>query len=345
MTVAGGGSFKETVPQSNSERPVDTAMRLERPEKQAVRNLWLEELRQFDTGPGEDDVPLYLTLPGAAGLDIKLLVDNDMIELTENGAISPRSMKRVVAIESDKLAAKTLQSKYPGLKIVEQNFASLVAGESLLSYPKGGSQEKKWCCARVVNLDLTSSLNAQLANGVAIFPVLIWIQKIAQLHASVKPEEDWCLCLTLNGNITWTPEVSAGIVEYLLQNFDRSEAFAASCRSHFGEVLYRAITEGLPLGASTLSAEEQQKLLMVFVPKKIGQLVYNQNWKVRTAWNLRYGGEPGVAPMVTWILKFAWDVRAALTPDVVYNDCLSMILTSSGHVSEVDGIQARNPAQ
>jgi len=308
----------------------------ERAAKQTIRNIWLEEIKRFNDSYTDDDVPLYLTLSGAEARDIKLLVDHKLIELTENGSIASGSAKRVVAIERSRLAVLSLQRLFPGLKIVEQEFANLLVGNSLLRYPTGAHE--KLCCARIVNLDFQDSLTVTEDNGNINFPTLIWIQKLAQIHASSKPGQEWCLCLTLNSSITWTQSIATGIQQFLQDNFKRSAEFEASCRQHFGDTLHQSINSDQPFDAQALSLEDKQRLLMVFVPKKIASLVYLQNWQVKTSRNLRYGGARNEAPMVTWVFSFVWDPRASLAPDVVYKDCLDLIFSATGYVSDTGEI-------
>lgn len=75
----------------------------------------------------------------------------------------------------------------------------------------------------------------------------------------------------------------------------------------------------------------QQKVLMAFVPKKIADLVRPQMWRLDTKVNLRYG-QLGHAPMVTWIINFNFDNRAAGRPDAVYLDSVNGILATAGHI-------------
>jgi hypothetical protein len=176
-----------------------------------------------------------------------------------------------------------------------------------------------------------------------VFPVFSWVRKVSQLHAAKKPQLDWCLLLTLNGalvysqsdgSVTWSEIISREMQAFLAENFRLSPQFAASCQVLLGDALQAKIQSDDPLDFSLLSLEEQQKLLMVFVPKKISRLVHDQNWQVRTAWNLRYGGTSNAAPMVTWIMSFIWDARASSTPEAVYNDSLQAILASAGYIAE-----------
>ena len=80
-------------------RNVDAAMADERPAKQTVRNLWLEQAQHFDELYPQDDVPLYLTLSGAEARDIRLLAEHNLIKLTEVGGIAAESQDRIVAVE------------------------------------------------------------------------------------------------------------------------------------------------------------------------------------------------------------------------------------------------------
>ena len=111
---------------------------------------------------------------------------------------------------------------------------------------------------------------------------------------------------------------------------------------HFaGEDRSKPSAEGrLSLDTQSLSYEERQKLLMVFVPKKIAEMVHGQNRQVKTSQNLRYGGTADEAPMVTWVFSFLWDTRASVTPDAVYKDCLNLILSAAGYVSDTGQIDS-----
>lgn len=330
-----------------ADRGVDTAMAVERPAKRAIRKLWLEQAQYFDQHFPENDVPLYLTLSGAEARDIRLFAQNNLIQLTEVDGIATESQERVIAIEANKQAVLKLQRQMPGLKILEYNVKEIIHGDSLTRFPVG--ENEKFCCAKVVNLDIPASLHAVETQGAVDFPVLTWIRKISQLHATRKPGSEWCLCLTLNGTlsskqrngtIVWSHTVSDVMQKFLKENFQLSVEFSNSCLSLFGEKLYGRICGKDLLDLGALNQEEQQKLLMVFVPKKISQLVRDQNWRIKTTWNLRYGGRRGHAPMVTWVLSFIWDPRATSTPDAVYKDSLNGILASVGRIEDDGRIKA-----
>jgi hypothetical protein len=306
-------------------RPVDAAMRAERPEKTTVRRIWIDKL-----GPYHDECPedglLYVFLPGAEGYEIELLAQNNFIQLTETGGIAQTSMLRIAAIESNKLAVAALQKKFPGLKIYETNFQGLIRGDGLLSYPDG---EHRQCCrARVLNLDLNEVLLVQ--GDEYSFPIFRWIQKLGEIH-SVAPRLDWCLYLTLHGEIKWDQNISSIVRQFLSENFNRAGDFSLRSRNILGDEVFSRISEGEEIDFSRLDRELQQKLLMLFVPKKIADIVRAQMWRLETEVNLRYG-QPGHAPMVTWVIHFKHDPRAAATPDAVYLQGVNRVLEFAGQI-------------
>lgn len=307
-------------------RPVDAAMYAQRPEKATVRRLWLNSLE-----PYHDDCPahelLYVFLPGAEGLEVELLAQHDFIELTETGGIAQASMSRVAAIESSKLAVSALQKRFPGLKIYETNFQDLIRGPGLLTYPDG---EHRYCCrARVLNLDLNEVLLIQ--ENEQTFPILRWVQKLGEMH-SARPKLNWCLYLTLHGEIRWSHATSDVVKQFLCENFNRAEEFSARARIILGDELFDLIAENDVVDFSALERELQQKILMLFVPKKIADIVRPQLWRIETEVNLRYG-QPGHAPMVTWIIHFRHDPRGAATPDAVYVESVNRVLEFAGRIN------------
>lgn len=316
---------------SSKGRKIDVAMAEERLAKSTVRQFWLEQALFFDREYPDDDVPLYLTLSGAEGRDIKLLAENDVIELTEIGGIAAESQQRVVAIEMNPQAVLSLQKELPGLQIIEQNFANMIAGESLLSFPTN-QRDINGCCAKIINLDLQGPLNCRNEKGGLVFPLFNWIEKVSRLHAAKKAEEDWCLCLTLNSSINQPDLLGVYIQDFLKENYRSSLTFKDSCGDLLGDMIQDAILSDTPLDLTQLSAEEKQKILMIFVPKKISRIVHGHNWHVKTLQNYYYGGTEGQAPMVTWVLFFEWDQRAAAAPETVYIESLDRILSSAGQI-------------
>jgi hypothetical protein len=304
----------------------------ERPEKRAVRELWVEEAVQSEIRFPEDEEPLYLTLCGAHGRDISELIDRGLVTLTETNSISNEDKFKIIAVESSPLAVLELQRRYPGLKILETNFQNIIRGPDPFTWPN--REEESYCRARVINLDLNSSLAARVREGEVFFPILAWIAKLGRLHAT-PPRRDWSLCLTLHGQIEWSTEVCIFVQRFLAENFTREERFAAACKHVLGQDLCGRISQDPVLDFSGLSREAQQQLLMTFVPKLITQLVLNQGWLVDTERNLRYGA-PGHAPMVTWVVRFQWSAAALETPDQSYRVALAGILRSAGSIG-VDG--------
>ena len=233
-------------------RPVDLAMHAVRVEKTTVRSLWLKTLDIYDKKYPNPEELLYVTLPGAEGIEIGLLAEHNFIKLTETGGISQESMLRIAAIKSSKLAVGTLQKKYPGLKIYETDFKGLIRGDGLTSYPTG--EHKNCCRARVINLDL----NEILDYGEASFPILAWIQKLGEMHA-VTPKVDWCLYLTLHGEVRWTRGVCDVVRHFLRENFARARQFAAAARSLLGDNLFHAIAADGEIDFSGLSKTASKK--------------------------------------------------------------------------------------
>jgi hypothetical protein len=302
----------------------------DRPQKQTVRSLWLDAVTQFAEAFPDDPHPLYVTLSGAEGRDIALLIEAGLIQTTETGAISTVHRHRVVAVERNTVAVIALQKKYPGLKILEHPFQNLVRGDSPLRWPDG--DDVRHCRARVVNLDLDETLSARKDAGEIRFPVLSWISKLAQIHAVDRL--DWSLCFTLHGEIEWDSQTSVAVCDFLVENFRCEEAFATASQSFLGSVVFSRILDERPIDLSAVDVGDQQRILMVFVPKKIASLVCQQGWKVSTGRNLRYGGTGGHAPMVTWIVNFSWHAQASSNPDPVYRACLREILNGVGAIEE-----------
>lgn len=316
-------------------RPVDQAMNQERAEKLTIRSLWLEEVKSIAEQYPDSEVPWYLTLSGAEGRDIELLIEKGLISLTEVGSIDEKDQHKVVAVENSNKAVLQLQKKFVGLKIKEVQFRDLIRGEGMLRWPQG--EDEKYCRAHIVNLDLNSSLKGISDNGDVKFPILDWIRKLCQLHIE-SPRNDWTLCLTLHGKVAWRKkvkeEVNRWMRQFLLENLRREPDFARSCKEFFEEALYKQISDCNELDFTALDRQDQQKVIMVMVPKIIAELVHSQGWSVSTERNLRYGGEGKHAPMVTWIVKFTWRGEATATPDARYKSALRDIFSGAGVVTE-----------
>ncbi len=313
-----------------SGRPVDHAMLEERPEKQAIRLLWLNEVREIARKYPDSEVPWYLTLSGAQGHDIQLIVNEGLISITEVNSIAEKDQFKVVAVERSNTAILELQRRFIGLRIKEVDFRELIRGEGIFSWPKG--KDEDICRAHIVNLDLNTPLNATHENEGVIFPVLEWIKKLCQIHGRYSRTE-WILCLTLHGEINWPRCVNHWTKNFLRENFRREQLFANNCRAFLGDDFYETVSNDDNIDFTRFSRHHQQKFIMVIVPKIITRLVHNEGWQVRTEKNLSYG-QSERAPMVTWIVKFTWAGEAIATPDAMYRSALCDIFSNIGIVTE-----------
>lgn len=313
-------------------RPIDIAMAEDRPEKRTVRALWIENLKIVAQRYPNSNVPWYLTLSGAEGRDIQLMIDNGLIRLTEVNSIAEEFLDKVVAVEYNNSAVASLTKKFVGLRIKEVNFTSLVRGTNLLAWPDG--EDVKFCRAHVVNLDLDGALTAVTAEGQVIFPIIEWIRKLCLIH-STPQHVNWTLFLTLHAEAQWSAEGNKFIKDFLSENMAREPRFATSCEGFLGIELFRQIITPGSMDFSSLIRLDQQKIIMVSVPKIIARLVHDHGWEVHTNHNLCYGNMPN-APMDTWILNFVWNGQATAQPDLVYKFSICKILEHTGAIS-VDG--------
>lgn len=311
-------------------RPVDRAMAEERLEKGTIRSLWAAEVEAVALAHPNSSQPWLLTLGGAEGRDIQLLIEKGVVGLTEVNSIAEKDKNKIVAVENSTIAAAALQRKFIGLRIKEADIASLVRGDELFAWPQG--DDEVCCRAHVVNLDLDTPLKALNRDGHVVFPVLAWVKKLCLLH-SRSPRTDWILCLTLHGEVVWPEEVNQWTKSFLLENFRREPNFSKSCENFFGPELYGTISGHDDIDFTSLASADQQKFIMVMVPKLIANFVHNEGWRVHTEHCLRYGGDGVHAPMATWIVRFTWNGNAAITPDSLYRSALNDILSGAGNVN------------
>jgi hypothetical protein len=310
-------------------RPVDRAMAEDRPEKLRIRTLWLEKLVAYRSSYPNDEVPLYLTLSGADGKDIEALVGAGIIRRTEVGAIVADDEGIAVAIESNSDAVWRLQRKFPGLKILGQQFDSLLRSSRLTAWPQG--DDKKFCRARVVNLDLNLTVSFEDVDGELLFAPLQWIRKLCILHAEQRL--DWCLLLTLHGEAAWESSETHSIATFLSENFGREPEYARGAKALIGAKLFDQIDSETIPAAKRLDIADQQKLLMIYVPKKIAHIAQEHGWRTETGHNLRYGGSRQRAPMVTWIIDFRWDSRVSSQPEALYRESLRNVFSGVGEIA------------
>src|SRR3569832_2316096 len=186
-------------------RGVDKAMGADRPDKQRIRSLWLKEVMSASCAAETDEVPLYLSLPGALGKDIELLVEAGVVTLADNRAIAAGDEWKVVAVESSSSAVLELKKRFSGLRVLNQNIQGILRSTGPLTWPRG--DHVRYCRAHVVNLDLNASLQAERDElGHYVFPTVQLIANLARLHVE-PPALDWVLCLTVAAQINWEDDV------------------------------------------------------------------------------------------------------------------------------------------
>ena len=320
-------------------RPIDAAMSADRPEKRVIRERWIDRVAEEWHIHEHDEVPNYLCLPGRDGQEIQMLIDRDLVDCEENGAIAVDSQFTVIAVESNSLAASELQNRFPGLKILTTDMNNIVSGSSPVTFPIG--VHRKYCRARVVNLDFNSSLNAQIVDGQLNFPILNVVSKIAQLHA-MPPHLDWTLFLTLNATISWSSEIGEVVTDFLRANWRTNTNFSRASKRLLGHEIFEAINGRGNSDYGDLAVDDWQAILKVLVPKRVAFEVHRQGWFLNTDWSWSYGGKNGSAPMVTFGARFKWDSRASIHSNELYQDSLTNIFDGIGMIDEEGNIHLEN---
>jgi hypothetical protein len=310
---------------------VTAAMMESRAAKDSIRQLWVDLFKE-EASDANEEVPLYLTLSGAEGLDISALAAAGAIQLTETGAIAEDSARLLVAVESSPLAQLEVKRKYPGLEVIDASISDVLSGLTQLRYPT----HDRFRAARstIVNLDFNSSLDVQSTNGSLDLKLLQLLKKLAQIHTEPAPAR-WFLLLTLNSTITWEPAASAMVVSYLRANLGQSPDYASHLRNLMGDALFEDVVNGDP-DFRSWSQLDQQKLLLAFVPKRIAFETHHQGWIVRTRHSVRYGGEAATAPMTSWILEFVPDSRASIVRNDLYEESISICIKTTQSI-DADG--------
>jgi hypothetical protein len=135
----------------------------------------------------------------------------------------------------------------------------------------------------------------------------------------------------LHGQVRWPPNVNRWLKSFLEENFQREPIFNENCVRFLGNPVLNEINKADP-NFSILERNNQQKLLMIIVPKIISNLVHNEGWETKTEYNLFYDGANG-APMVTWIVKFLLRENATAIPDTIYRTALRDIFIRIGNVA------------
>ncbi len=173
-----------------NQRPVDQAMAINHQEKYSIRKLWLEEIIKAEEEGYDDQYPLYLTLPGSAGIEIGLLIENGILRTTETGAILEDDAHKIVAVESSKKAQVELLKQYPGINVLKMSIKDLMRGESPLKF-SNNKNEVTFCKAKIINLDLNEPIKIDESINEIKIPVIEWIKKFCLFHR--EDGIDWSL--------------------------------------------------------------------------------------------------------------------------------------------------------
>ncbi len=307
-------------------RPVDAAMNADRPEKKAVRGLWVKKVQEHDTrlkGIASKD-RLYLTLCGAAAKDIKLLIEKGVIGLTETGSLTPESAARIAAIESNQAAVIELLRAYPGLKVHNGSFEHLLHGNKATRFPSGDSESL--CRSAVVNLDLNNCLEAAEADGVITFPLIDHLDKLATIHAAEQKLE-WTLLMTLHGELNWSDAAWQYVVQYLLENMESVAEFRTAVEAVWGAES-TAHLNAQDINALKANKAIHQRLVLSLLPKLVADKVRAHRWAIHVDWSFEYGGANEAAPMVTWSIDFK-HAAMGVTPAANYKQNVARILQNA----------------
>lgn len=282
-------------------RPVDAAMDVDSPVKARVRALWLNKVRQR-AGSFDEVHPLYFSLTGAEGRDIRELVNDGLVRLNSVGGIAEQDLRKCVAIENSPPAVARLQERFPGLKIVEKDVRSLVHAETPLAWPQG--DERLLCAALVVNLDLPGALLIHLDEHlVASFPQIGWVGKIGQIQRSLAAYDAWTLCLTLNATPAWSEGEQQNIGQLITSNIDDHPPYRARVETAL-RIELRAVLGAAAPFLAVLANDDAQRLLCMLVPKLLAEALTPNGWAMTVEWCLFYEGGNG-APMVTFIVDLS----------------------------------------
>lgn len=307
-------------------------MNEDRAEKRTVRNLWVSVAKKkWNSIDSTLRAPFYVTLSGREGKEIDLLIKEGLIRTNETGSILEEDIEKVVAIENNAEAVLHLQRKHPGLKILERDFANLLRGNRATSLPTG--DDKKICQAAIINLDLNAPLNPQKqGDRSSDFPLVEIVKKIALLQADLA--RSWTLFLTIHAEARWTKSTCEEVQIFFKENFKLCNRFAEKCRVFWGDRLFESICTEETFECEHLSIEDQQKLLMVFFPKKLSSLIHNLGWRLEFHYNLRYGGTKQRAPIVTWLIDLNWDNRKNTAPVKIYIESINNVFCGVGRIEE-----------
>jgi hypothetical protein len=306
--------------------PVDQAMRERRPAKDIMRGYWADEYSLRLGAP--ETVPVYLTLPGAEGLDIRFLQERGLVGRTQVGGIPADDSQRLVAIERSSDAVLQLQDRLPGLKILSVDIRDLLRGDNQTRFPD--SEQRVACRSLIVNLDLNAPLKAILSEQRVFYPTLAMISKLSKLHAEPPVIREWSLLLTLHAAIEGPTEAWESVRQTIAENCRRVEEFRVDTES----LMPQEVVEWIG-GAQTDTEPPRmhgRKLMMAFVPKRIVELARTDGWSVETSRNVHYPGAVPSPGMLSWIFRFRWDPRTETDPGIVYHEGIAGTLRNIEHL-------------
>jgi hypothetical protein len=279
------------------QRPIDAAMGENRPAKAVVRQWWVDQIRDRKTTAVRYGVPVYMTLPGAEGRDIRALIDAGVIAVTEAGGITDEDSRLLVAFESNMQSLGALKKNFPNLDVQGQTVEAYLGGQALDNYPSSASSKQRMR-ACVVNLDYNRSWKPD-ATGTA--PPMRSIEKIAQIHTRTndRPSIDWCLALTLHAQLNGPPEALEINHEYLRE---QAEFYPA-----FKDVISVAAPWLLSSGYYLTGEGDERRIqatLMLLVSAKLARLIH-QGWDIVAVRLGAYGHDTRHAPMVTFMFSLS----------------------------------------
>jgi hypothetical protein len=300
-------------------RPIDEVMVADRPDKDAVRRGWIADVvaRRHEARPTE---PLYLTLPGRAGHEIRMLIEAGVLRTAETGAIHQDDLGLVVAVEKDSDAVLALKQDFPGLRVLRRPVLDLMASDN--SFSLGPADERYLCRSTVMNLDFNSKPKIVMRDGQLVIRELVVIEKLA-IHHGESEHINWTLFLTFNAMADLSQDAIGAMLHFLKANMDIEETFADHCRSKLNRKIQAAIE--VQDAALALTHEDVQQLLMAYIPKKIAHMTHTK-WRILTRRNYCYGGHDDSAYMVTFAMDFVWDTRGSID---VYKESVKMVLENA----------------
>jgi hypothetical protein len=288
-------------------RLIDRAMSSDRPAKDSIRTWWVEEAKSRLPVARRLKVPVYFTLPGAAGRDIQALINEGLIRVNESGGILDEDAGLIVALENNMLAYGELKKRFPGLAVRHTSVEALL-GNQPDQYPTG--LDKKLCRATIINLDFNSALQVATDGSVK---AIVLAEKFARIHEGSKdrPVVPWALCLTLNASFTGADVNVESQHSFLLDQVADSDELRVALQ----EIAPWLLEHDYDL-ATEADTEKLQRALACLVPTLIARTVSQHGWRVAAKYLARYGHDAqDTASMVTFVLDMTWDEAARAQPN------------------------------